>query len=231
MQYTSEYNTPVQGCLGVYLDVASTQQGCQMTAGTGLQVWVPGDESDARQPDALRLSCRRDHLDLHATDDGRDPPAKVSCSERCAAKECDETDQQQDWRAFQGLRGSDGHRSFNPLARFLGAGFMTPHVALLGSSWCGSEAKPLPVGPARGCMVPSTGVEPVTYRLGGDCSILLSYEGERGVLSLDLKKNAIRPCPGIWMCCWAGFHRPGRRFYHLSRSRAGYPAPGRHGAD
>ena len=26
-------------------------------------------------------------------------------------------------------------------------------------------------------MVPSTGVEPVTYRLGGDCSILLSYEG------------------------------------------------------
>jgi hypothetical protein len=56
MQYTSEYNTPVQGCLGVYFDVAPTQQGCQMTAGTGLQMWVPGDESDARQSDALRLS-------------------------------------------------------------------------------------------------------------------------------------------------------------------------------
>ncbi len=24
---------------------------------------------------------------------------------------------------------------------------------------------------------PSTGIEPVTYRLGGGCSILLSYEG------------------------------------------------------
>ena len=26
-------------------------------------------------------------------------------------------------------------------------------------------------------LAPSTGLEPVTYRLGGDCSILLSYEG------------------------------------------------------
>jgi hypothetical protein len=118
MQYTSEYNTPVQGCLGVYLDVASTQQGSQMPAGTGLQVWVPWDESDARQLDALRLSSRRDHLDLHATDNGRDPPAKVSRSERCAAKECDETDQKQDWGTFQGLREGDGHRSFNPLTWF-----------------------------------------------------------------------------------------------------------------
>jgi hypothetical protein len=27
-------------------------------------------------------------------------------------------------------------------------------------------------------LVPSAGFEPTTYRLGGDCSILLSYEGE-----------------------------------------------------
>ena len=26
-------------------------------------------------------------------------------------------------------------------------------------------------------LAPSTGLEPVAYRLGGDCSILLSYEG------------------------------------------------------
>jgi hypothetical protein len=26
-------------------------------------------------------------------------------------------------------------------------------------------------------VVPSAGFEPTTYRLGGDCSILLSYEG------------------------------------------------------
>lgn len=32
-------------------------------------------------------------------------------------------------------------------------------------------------GKHLGGMAPSTGVEPVTYRLGGDCSILLSYEG------------------------------------------------------
>ncbi len=32
-------------------------------------------------------------------------------------------------------------------------------------------------------MVPSTGVEPVTYRLGGDCSILLSYEGRLRIVA------------------------------------------------
>jgi hypothetical protein len=34
-------------------------------------------------------------------------------------------------------------------------------------------------------MVPSTGVEPVTYRLGGDCSILLSYEGRLRIVTTN----------------------------------------------
>ena len=33
-------------------------------------------------------------------------------------------------------------------------------------------------------MAPSTRFERVTYRLGGDCSIQLSYEGERGIISV-----------------------------------------------
>ncbi len=36
-----------------------------------------------------------------------------------------------------------------------------------------------------GEMVPSTGVEPVTYRLGGDCSILLSYEGRLRIVTTN----------------------------------------------
>jgi hypothetical protein len=32
-------------------------------------------------------------------------------------------------------------------------------------------------------LVPSAGFEPTTYRLGGDCSILLSYEGDRGLVA------------------------------------------------
>ena len=33
-------------------------------------------------------------------------------------------------------------------------------------------------------MAPSTRFERVTYRLGGDCSIQLSYEGERRIISV-----------------------------------------------
>jgi hypothetical protein len=46
-------------------------------------------------------------------------------------------------------------------------------------------------GHARCSMVPSTGVEPVTYRLGGDCSILLSYGGKSGSLEKTVSYIAI----------------------------------------
>ncbi len=37
------------------------------------------------------------------------------------------------------------------------------------------------------------GVEPITYRLGGDCSILLSYQGAAGIIaSLNLHAKFLK---------------------------------------
>ena len=73
--------------------------------------------------------------------------------------------------AFQGCRGS---LPVTPGTRWTGSWWARGSVP----SFSGSCGRP---GTARNKkMVPSTGFEPVTCRLGGGCSILLSYEGWGG---------------------------------------------------
>ena len=53
-------------------------------------------------------------------------------------------------------------------------------------------------------MAPRAGFEPATYRLGGDCSIRLSYRGDAGVANVFTRRPRVQPpqrCPHATTAC------------------------------